>query len=360
MNSATDSSPGFGAFDDLRAALPHFHLPANGARNGVYQLSQPALERAEQRRRVSGPPGSGARSQHAAGEAAVLVGQLDKTRQHAGYTQLVGVAAVDPGEQGFRQVVHRLGSVMLQDEVGHGFVAGLRPGRAQQLHPHAEFRFPAQQAGGEERQNPGGHHHQQPVGQGHEAAALADISDALTIVRADDLIGQPQLANQFESGGLGRQEAIRAGLDGAALDALGLDHAPQARPRFEDGGGHAAPGQIVGGRKPGDAAADDDYARHGWPTAPSTAVTKPVGRRKRLPHRVLHHSRALAAWDDSVGRAPRPAVDPRVDLLQHRTSRTRGSGADGGVRPTSVGQTLSSVNPCTFTGTAWPPRPARR
>ena len=74
--------------------------------------------------------------------------------------------------------------------------------------------------------------------------------------------GQPQLANQFEGGGLGRQETIRAGLDGAALDVLGLDHASQARPRFEDGGGHAALGQVVGRRKPGDAAADDDYARH--------------------------------------------------------------------------------------------------
>jgi hypothetical protein len=35
-----------------------------------------------------------------------------------------------------------------------------------------------------------------------------------------------------------------------------------------------------------------------------------------------------------VGRAPRPAVDPLVDLLKHRKSRTKGSGADVGVRPT--------------------------
>ena len=37
-----------------------------------------------------------------------------------------------------------------------------------------------------------------------------------------------------------------------------------------------------------------------------------------------------------VGRAPRPAVDPLVDRLEHRKSRTRGSGADVGVRPTFV------------------------
>src|ERR1035441_118317 len=35
-----------------------------------------------------------------------------------------------------------------------------------------------------------------------------------------------------------------------------------------------------------------------------------------------------------VGRAPWPAADPLVGLLEHRKSRTRGSGADEGVRPT--------------------------
>ena len=35
-----------------------------------------------------------------------------------------------------------------------------------------------------------------------------------------------------------------------------------------------------------------------------------------------------------MGRAPRPAVDPLVDLHEHRKSRTKGSGADVGVRPT--------------------------
>ena len=68
--------------------------------------------------------------------------------------------------------------------------------------------------------------------------------------------------------------------------------------------------------------------------------------------KVLHHSPTFAACDDFVGRAPWPAVDPLVDLLERRKGRTRGAGADGGVRPTFgcgyaafVGQTLSSVNP---------------
>src|ERR1019366_469073 len=40
--------------------------------------------------------------------------------------------------------------------------------------------------------------------------------------------------------------------------------------------------------------------------------------------------------DDFVGRAPRPAADPLVGLLEHTKSRTRWSGPDEGVRPTFV------------------------
>ena len=42
--------------------------------------------------------------------------------------------------------------------------------------------------------------------------------------------------------------------------------------------------------------------------------------------RVLYHSQISAACDDFVGRAPWPAVDPLVDLLEHRKSRIRASG----------------------------------
>ena len=45
--------------------------------------------------------------------------------------------------------------------------------------------------------------------------------------------------------------------------------------------------------------------------------------------------RILISWTISlVGRAPWPAADPLVGLLGRRKSRTRGSGADEGVRPT--------------------------
>jgi hypothetical protein len=53
-----------------------------------------------------------------------------------------------------------------------------------------------------------------------------------------------------------------------------------------------------------------------------------------LPAVVLHGSRPSPPATILVGRAPWPAADPLVGLLEARESRTRGSGADEGVRPT--------------------------
>ena len=54
----------------------------------------------------------------------------------------------------------------------------------------------------------------------------------------------------------------------------------------------------------------------------------------------LHHAQISAAFDDFVGRAPRPAADPLVGLLKRTKSRTRGSGADGASAPHSVAAVL--------------------
>jgi TatD DNase family protein len=68
---------------------------------------------------------------------------------------------------------------------------------------------------------------------------------------------------------------------------------------------------------------------------------------------VLHHPQTFAARDDFVGRAPWPAADPLVGLPEHSKSRTRGSGADEGVRPTC----RSGIIHC-FTGDAQQAREA--
>jgi TatD DNase family protein len=70
-----------------------------------------------------------------------------------------------------------------------------------------------------------------------------------------------------------------------------------------------------------------------------------------------------AACDDSVGRSPWPAADPLVGLPEDSKSRSRGPGADEGVRPTcgSVGQAVPpasrGISHC-FTGDAQQARQA--
>src|SRR5713101_9312219 len=68
---------------------------------------------------------------------------------------------------------------------------------------------------------------------------------------------------------------------------------------------------------------------------------------------VLHDAEIFAARKDFVGRAPWPAADPLVGLPTREKSRTGGSGADEGVRPTvwlrlccSAGQAVSPANSC--------------
>jgi hypothetical protein len=61
----------------------------------------------------------------------------------------------------------------------------------------------------------------------------------------------------------------------------------------------------------------------------------PENRRRR--NRPVGRPQNIAACHDFVGRAPWPAVDPLVDLLEYRKSRLKGSGADEGVGPTFAG-----------------------
>ena len=247
-----------------RAPLADFDLALHRHRDCVHQLAQAALERAEQRcggrarfRRL------GARRKDAARQAPILVGQLDEARKDARHAERSRVAAVDAAEQRFGQVIDGLGTVMLFDKLGHRLIAGHGPGCAQQLHRHAQLGAPADQASRQQRQDLGRHHHHQAVRQRHQAAVAAHERHAQVVVRADDLAGQTKIGDHFERGRLGGKETIRSGLDGASLQVHRLDHAAQARARFDDGGRGAALGQIVRGSQAGDAATDDDGVRHG-------------------------------------------------------------------------------------------------
>ena len=73
-------------------------------------------------------------------------GEFDEARQHGVHAELPRIAAVDPGEQGLGQVVHRLLPVVLAHEIGDRFVVGAQFGGAQQFHPHADLGAPGRAA----------------------------------------------------------------------------------------------------------------------------------------------------------------------------------------------------------------------
>ena len=93
----------------------------------------------------------------------------------------------------------------------------------------------------------GGHHELETIRQRQQAAALPNVGDAQVIVRADDFVRQPQLADQIHGCGLHGKEAIGAALDDAAFDTLCLDDATEPWPGFKQCGGNAGLSQVKRG-----------------------------------------------------------------------------------------------------------------
>src|SRR5580704_13813147 len=86
------------------------------------------------------------------------------------------------------------------------------------------------------------------------------------VVRSDYVSRHAELADEIERCRFGGEKAVRPGLKQAAVQTICLDDAAHAWTRFEDDAFAAVLGEIVGGRKSGNATADDEGARrHGVP-----------------------------------------------------------------------------------------------
>ena len=81
--------------------------------------------------------------------------------------------------------------------------------------------------------NLGGHHEHEAIGHHHQLAPGYDVGLALRVVRADELIAQPNLAAEVGSPGLLGEKRIGARFNQAAVDAVGDEHATQARAGLE-------------------------------------------------------------------------------------------------------------------------------
>src|SRR5262245_26894223 len=101
------------------------YVALNRSLERIDEASQSIPERTENGRRRSLPSG-----EHSPGEAAVSRFELDKSRQHAPDAQRFRRSSVDSRQQWLRQVIDRLLSVVIPDELGHRRVAPRDHGRA--------------------------------------------------------------------------------------------------------------------------------------------------------------------------------------------------------------------------------------
>ena len=145
-----------------------------------------------------------------------------------------------------------------------------------------------------------GHHHHQAVGQGHEAAVFADEGDAQVVVRADDVVAQrPSSRMSSRAAGLAERK-----LSGPASRVQPSTCSVWITPprRGRDSmmvEGTPALRQVVGGGEAGDAAADDDYARHRSATSARAAVNvgepfRDSGRRMVMPRSAAYSRKPMS------------------------------------------------------------------
>ena len=167
---------------------------------------------------------------------------------------------------------------------------------------HAHFCAPGKKRREHGGHDLGGHHEHEPVGHHHQLAPDYDVGLALGVVRADELIAQPDLAAEIGGPGLLGEKRIGSGFDQAAVDAVGDQDTAQARAGLEQNvfDGRARPAFFfdrVRGREAGDSAADDGNAFHGNARVARTLLSAPRTRESRARTRTrvsaLHEQRQV-------------------------------------------------------------------
>ena len=136
---------------------------------------------------------------------------------------------------------------MFADELGDGAFGGVGVGLGEILETHFEFGSPAEQGAHGDGEELGGDHHHQPVGHGDKAATFENVGDAEMVVRADDLVAEAHLVDEFEGGRLGGEERIGTGFDDAAVDVVGADDSAEGGVLFNQHSGLARFSEFPGG-----------------------------------------------------------------------------------------------------------------
>ena len=133
---------------------------------------------------------------------------------------------------------------------------------------HAHFGAPGKERREHRGQNFGGHHEHQAVGHDDEFALDDDVSFAVSVVGADELVAQSDFAAEVGGPGFFGEKRIGAGFDQAAVGAVGDHDSAEARAGFEQDifdrsrAGLALFFERERGREAGDSAADDGNTFH--------------------------------------------------------------------------------------------------
>src|SRR5580704_4647873 len=93
----------------------------------------------------------------------------------------------------------------------------------EQFAGHAELGAPGEKRRESGGQNFGWDHEHQAVGQRDELAADENVSFAVGVVRADELIAEADSAAEIGGPGLFGDEGVGSGLDDAAVDVFGAE-----------------------------------------------------------------------------------------------------------------------------------------
>ena len=187
---------------------------------------------------------------------------LGEAREHGAHAELRRFAAIDAGEQRVSQAIDHLGAVVALDESGDRFVFGGFARRMKPFARHAQLGLHRKQRRHHRGRELGGDHEHQAVGHFDQLALHQNVSLAVGVVGADELIAQADLLAEFDGPGLFGEERVGAGFEDAAVDLVSDEDAAKTRTRFVEDvlDLNASPAfffERVRRRETGDAAADD-------------------------------------------------------------------------------------------------------
>ncbi len=263
-------------------------------------------------------------ARRAADQAPVLLFELGELGEGGLEAERVDVAGVEAAEERLGQALERLAAEAAADEAADGLVRGVAPAGDDQVEAHAELARPGEEPALREREDAGGDGEDEALRQGVEDAALADVHLAVLLGGAHQAVAQAELPAELDGLRARGDEGVRAAVEHAPVAPLGEDVAAEARPRFEDGDGEGGAPRVpagleeaVCGGEAGDPPADDDDA---------------VGAHGRL-WGERGHGAAFRMMSPGVAMVEPSAPAVRDPCFAHRAPPTVRADCAGGAKP---------------------------